>query len=404
MISDTHLCKFLRHVKCATRASPTHAICCSRKCPSLLLSSVRCISSKASVDKQSFIVTYLINNCGLSPKSALSASKYLRFKTPHKPDSTLAFLKSHGFSKTQITKVIHTRPAVLSSDPERTLLPKIQFFHSKGFSGPDIAKILSACPEILHTSIENQLIPAVNFIQNLLPSNDKVVYAIKRLPKIMLSQPLGYAICNMKLLKEAGLPESSIVWLLRYHPTTLMTKLDRFAEIIEGVKGLGLNPSVISFVIAIHAMRGMSKSTWEKKFDIYEKWGWSQEETLVVFGKFPWVMMYSEKKIMKMMDYYINKMGWDSSYIAKHPLLIALSLENRVIPRCSVLQVLLSKNLIRLTSIATPLRISDKLFLHKFVTPYKEEAPHLLKLYQKKLNVAKCEGKGKTEQKQLQRQ
>ncbi|EEF35640.1 conserved hypothetical protein [Ricinus communis] len=272
MISDTHLCKFLRHVKCATRASPTHAICCSRKCPSLLLSSVRCISSKASVDKQSFIVTYLINNCGLSPKSALSASKYLRFKTPHKPDSTLAFLKSHGFSKTQITKVIHTRPAVLSSDPERTLLPKIQFFHSKGFSGPDIAKILSACPEILHTSIENQLIPAVNFIQNLLPSNDKVVYAIKRLPKIMLSQPLGYAICNMKLLKEAGLPESSIVWLLR------------------------------------------------------------------------------------------------------------------------------------LTSIATPLRISDKLFLHKFVTPYKEEAPHLLKLYQKKLNVAKCEGKGKTEQKQLQRQ
>eukprot|EP00257_Ricinus_communis_P020198 XP_015579375.1 transcription termination factor MTERF9, chloroplastic [Ricinus communis] len=390
MIMHTHLCKLLRHVQCAPRTT-THIIGCFEKCPSLLFSSIRCISSKTSDDRQSLIMSYLIDNCGLSPKTALSTSKYLHFKTPDGPDSVLSFFKSHGFSKTQITKVVHRRPSVLSSNPEKTLLPKIQFFHSKGLSSPDIAKILSACPEILHTSTENQLIPAFNFIQNLLSSDEKVICAIKRLPKILLSQSLGYAISNINLLKEVGLPQSSIVWLLRYHPATLMTKLDRFAETIEAVKRLGLNPSLINFVIAIHAMRGMSKSTWEKKFDIYKKWGWSQEETLVVFGKFPWVMMYSEKKIMKMMDYYINKMGWDSSSIAKHPLLISLSLEKRVIPRCSVIQVLLSKGLVRLTSLATSLRISEELFLHKFVRPYKEEAPHLLKLYQEELNIAKCD-------------
>ncbi|KAF6152309.1 hypothetical protein GIB67_005963, partial [Kingdonia uniflora] len=54
----------------------------------------------------SFVVSYLINNCGLSPQSAISASKKLNFKTTTKPDSNLQFFQDHGFTKSQISKLI----------------------------------------------------------------------------------------------------------------------------------------------------------------------------------------------------------------------------------------------------------------------------------------------------------
>ncbi|KDP26009.1 hypothetical protein JCGZ_21042 [Jatropha curcas] len=154
---------------------------------------------------------------------------------------------------------------------------------------------------------------------------------------------------------------------------------------------MGLNPLVLNFVVAIHAIRGFSKSTWEKKIDIYKKWGWSKEESIMAFGKHPWCMMASEKKIMAMMDFYINKMGQDSSYIAQSPVLLSLSLEKRVMPRCSVLKFLWSKRLIRPANLLWPLLISEERFLCKFVTPYEEEAPHLLKLYQQKSNLPRYE-------------
>ncbi|KAJ9184756.1 hypothetical protein P3X46_004451 [Hevea brasiliensis] len=362
----------------------THIISFLQNDPSLI---VRVISSNAN---ESHVVSYLVNNCGLSPKSALSASKYVSFKTPKKPDSVLAFFEAHGFSKTHIATLIRKRPTVLLADPEKTLMPKLQFLHSNGFSSSDIAKVLCVCPEILHTSLEKQIIPAFNVIKTFLPSHEKVVCAIKRLPRIMLSHLETYVLPNIKILEESGLPKSSIAWLLRYQPATFMTSSNRFSEIVEEVKGMGLNPLSVNFVAAIHAVRAMSTSTWKSKIDIYKKWGWSEEEILVAFGKHPWCMMGSEKKITAAMDFYINKMGWDSSYIAQHPVLISLGLDKRIVPRCSVIQVLLSKGLMKQTRFSSPLIISEESFLHKFVTPYEEEVPHLLKLYREKLEIAKC--------------
>ncbi|KAF6176808.1 hypothetical protein GIB67_020112, partial [Kingdonia uniflora] len=54
----------------------------------------------------SFVVSYLINNCGLSPQAAITASKKLNFKTTAKPDSNLQFFQDHGFTKPQISKLI----------------------------------------------------------------------------------------------------------------------------------------------------------------------------------------------------------------------------------------------------------------------------------------------------------
>ena len=89
------------------------------------------------------------------------------------------------------------------------------------------------------------------------------------------------------------------------------------------------------------------------------------------------------------MDFFVNKMGRESSLIANRPFLIGLSLEKRIIPRYSVVQVLLSKGLIdKDISLVVLFESTEKMFLEKFVNGYKEEAPQLLNLYQEKVNLS----------------
>ncbi|KAI9185177.1 hypothetical protein LWI28_005035 [Acer negundo] len=112
---------------------------------------------------------------------------------------------------------------------------------------------------------------------------------------------------------------------------------------------------------------------WESKVDLYKRWGWS------------------EGKIMAAMDFFVNKMGLESSFIAKHPVFITLSLQKRLIPRAEVFPFLLTKRLIKKskhTNLVALFKSTEKAFLEKFVNSY-DEAPQLLKLYQEKLDLSK---------------
>ena len=346
-------------------------------------------SISTSEKSHPFTVSYLVNSCGLSHKDALSASKYIHFEAPEKPNSVIAFFNSHGFSKTQTSKIVKTEPQLLLSDPDKTLLPKLQFFYSKGASKPDVAKIVASSPAIMRRSLENQIIPSYNFFKDFLQSDKMAITVVKRFSRILLFDIHTYVASNMNALQEFGVPKSNIAGLLRNQPMAFMVRPNLFRENLEEVKKMGFNPSQMKFVIAVQAIRAGGKSSWERKIDIYKSWGWSEEEIRLAFTKSPWCMIYSEDKIMTTMDFFVNKMGRESSLIARRPVLISHSLEKRIIPRYSVVQVLLSKGLIdKDFSLPTVFQSTEKMFLHKFVNVYKEEAPELMKLYQEKINLS----------------
>ncbi|KAI8009972.1 hypothetical protein LOK49_LG06G03219 [Camellia lanceoleosa] len=101
-------------------------------------------------------------------------------------------------------------------------------------------------------------------------------------------------------------------------------------------------------------------------------------------------MMAYEDKINGGFDFLVNKMGMESSMFARRPALLSLSLEKRIVPRCGVYQVLLSKGLIKkASSLRASLESTEKLFQNKFVNCHEEEAPELVKLYKEKLELAR---------------
>ncbi|KAJ7980236.1 Transcription termination factor like [Quillaja saponaria] len=343
----------------------------------------------SSSNGYSFTVSYLINKCGFSPETAASASNYVHFENPEKPDLVIDFFRDHGFSETQISKVIRRRPSLLLSNPEKSLLPKLEFFKSKGFLSSDVAKIISSYGGILHRSLEKKIIPSFDFFKQVLQSDSNIIQAVKRFNKILVKDVDTYAAPNIELLRENGVPESYIITTLKYQPSSLVMNSKRFKQIVEEVKEMGLNPLRLKFMVAVVSMTTMSKSTRARKADVYKRWGWSDKDILDAFGRCPLCMMASEDKIEGIMNFLVEKLGCDACRIAKHPQVMTLSLDKRIIPRGSVIQVLLSKGLVKGLNLTSIFDTKEKSFLEKYVLPHEKESSELLKLYQAKLDLAR---------------
>lgn len=98
-------------------------------------------------------------------------------------------------------------------------------------------------------------------------------------------------------------------------------------------------------------------------------------------------MILSQKKIMQTMDFLVNKMGWSAAMIPTYPIILCFSLEKRIIPRCCVVKVLMSKGLIdENLSLAYVVLPAEKQFLERFVTRYLSQVPQLLSVYEDQLD------------------
>ncbi|KAI7755132.1 hypothetical protein M8C21_026002, partial [Ambrosia artemisiifolia] len=269
--------------------------------------------------------------------SAIVASKRLDLsKTPDTADSVLALFKNHGFTKSQVSKVILSCPKILLCDLEKTLLPNFKILNSLGFSNADLVAIVISRPRsVLQGKFHETALLSVGYLRSVLGSDDRVINAIKRFPQVLTYDLQVYGAENIQLLLEIGVPELRIKSMLAQQPRTFFTSADRFRTVVGNVKKMGIDPSKARFLWAIHAFRAMSKETWDKKVELYKKWGWSEDEILSAFERNPGCMMSSMDKITRILDFLVNTMGWDKSYIVQSPIIMCYSVEKRIVPRSS---------------------------------------------------------------------
>ncbi|AES91847.1 putative transcription regulator mTERF family [Medicago truncatula] len=341
--------------------------------------------SSASTTSHSFTVSYLINNYGLSPQTALNVSRKLTLSDTQKPDSVIALFTTHGFSNTQIRNIIKREPCLLLClDPNKILLPKFQFLLSKGASTSDIVRIVNANPKFLLRSLHNHIIPTYDFIRGFLQSDKQAITCINRYASFISDSRVE---TNVKLLLDNGATHSNIATLLRSSPRIYCSS--NLLETIQELKQLGFNSSTSTFSIALVAKRTVNDTRWAEKVEIFKKWGWSDEDILQAFRRQPYCMLSSAQKIDAVLSAWVDQLGLNSLDLVNAPGIFLLRLEKRVIPRAAVLQFLVSKGLRRRdASLSAPFAVTEKLFLDKFVKCFKEDSPHLLKLYQEKMNLA----------------
>ena len=171
--------------------------------------------SSNHVNQDCFTVQYLINQFGFSPERAVLASKRVQFENADKPDAVVSFLKTQGFSQTQINKMISAHTHILSCKLENTLLPKINFFRSKGVSSTDLGNMIVRNPQLILRSLEQYIIPSFNSLRDFIGSDEGVILMLKRNSQVLTCLE-NCVKPNIEILRAAGMSYSRIAYLLRH--------------------------------------------------------------------------------------------------------------------------------------------------------------------------------------------
>lgn len=339
--------------------------------------------------QQSFVVSYLINSCGLSPKSAASVYRTyahkLRFDSTEKPDSMLAFLRKHGFTDADITRMVTSDPMGLLYS-ERTLLPKLQFFYSKGFTKLNLPSFIVKSGIWRH-SLHGHIIPLYRLLKDDLISDKELFVAMKHLSFPLRKRGFKNIRPNLAFLRGVGVPKEKMMSLLRRTPAVLLTDPEELRRIVNEVKALGFDVTKSLFILAMHALTSGYKTTRERCTQIYMERGFAQEDIMSAFMKWPQFLLLSEKKLRSTLDFLMDKVGCKVEAIVTYPNTLTFNLDDRIIPRCSVAHVLVQKGLFKKDwSLSTIVILSESDFLDRFVTKHRDIVPDLLMVYQRKVD------------------
>ncbi|XP_040989002.1 uncharacterized protein LOC121236627 [Juglans microcarpa x Juglans regia] len=301
--------------------------------------------------------------------------------------TAVEFFRAHGFSDKQIKTLTMKCPELYVYNAQMILQPKLEFFKSLGLSDLEITKLLSVEPYILTRSLEKQIIPCIQELRRFLGTDENVLKAIRRCYGVIQSDVVHILQPNINKLISHGVPQSLVLKLFFIRPLSLNSICgNRFSEIVNEVMKLGFDPNCLKFVLAIVSMSINSKTLWEQKVEAFRSFGLSDDEICSAFKRQPLCMAISEKKIKKMMGFFVNKLKMKPSMISKSPILLLHSMEKRIVPRCSVLQVLMLKGLIKDNiSILYMVTMAEKKFMVKFVSKYQNEVPDVIRAHQGKI-------------------
>jgi len=329
-----------------------------------------------------FNVYNIVNSSGLSPEKALKLTKTLELKKPDRANAVIDLLRNYGFSDTQLCSLVKKLPSVLLSKPEKTLLPKLKFFHSIGFSTTDLPKFLIGNTSFLGFSLDKTIIPCYQIIKSLVHSDKEVVSTLKHDRWQVNRGNFGSSVQNVETLRQLGVPQHSISFLVTNFPSATFMNHSRFVEAVEKVKQMSFDPLKLNFVVALQVFAKMNEAMWKAKLEAFERWGWSSDICLLAFKRHPQFLMLSEKKIMKTLSFLMEDLGLPVENIAGCPEILKCNLEKTLIPRFAVVKLLKSRGLIkRDLKISTFIKISEKVFLERYVTRFQENAPLLLDVY-----------------------
>ncbi|XP_057770624.1 uncharacterized protein LOC130990403 [Salvia miltiorrhiza] len=224
----------------------------------------------------SFTISYLTNSCGLSLKDAFFVSAKLCIKSRENSDTILQLLKRYGFTNAQISRLVRKWPGVLQSRADKTISPKLEFFCSIGVPPAALPQKLSEYPFLMRRSFDNYFTPWYKYLKSNVQSDKNVVAVFLSSPRAFTHGWPERIHSNIGILRERGVPESSITLLIVNKPSMMILKQDKFGACVDWAAELGLAPSKVVFVRTLQVFGRLSESTVKHKMGVYRRCGWSE--------------------------------------------------------------------------------------------------------------------------------
>ncbi|XP_048538731.1 uncharacterized protein LOC125517570 [Triticum urartu] len=336
---------------------------------------------------------YLVDTCGLTRPQALKAStKLSHLKSPANPDAVLAFLAGVGLSGADIAPVVAKDPRLLCAKVEKTLAPVVDGLTGLGLPRSDIASLILLTPGGFR---RRAIVSRLQYYLPLFGSFDNLLRLLKRGGSHLLWADLDKVVKpNVVFLRECGLGDCDIAKLCIRMPRLLTTNPEHVGAMVTCAEKLGVPCGSGMLRQALQAVAFLSEEKIAAKVDYLKNtFRWSDAEACVAVRKYPSVLRKSKESLKLRSEFLVSEVGLEPVSIAHQPVVLSLSLEGRLRPRYYVIKFLKENGLLhRDPSFFTAVKITEKVFVEKLISPHKEAAPHLAEDY-----ATACKGEAPTD-------
>ncbi|CAD6239150.1 unnamed protein product [Miscanthus lutarioriparius] len=133
---------------------------------------------------------------------------------------------------------------------------------------------------------------------------------------------------------------SGTAWVLTFNP-------ERVKEFLLRTKQLEVPPTSRMFRHAVAAVANNPKEKVAAKLEFFNRTlGCSESEVSTAVSKIPAILGLSDEILLRKIEFLVNEAAMEPQYIVERPVLLALSLEKRLVARHYVMKVLREKGLL----------------------------------------------------------
>jgi mTERF domain-containing protein len=325
---------------------------------------------------------YLVDTCGLTRAQAFKASARLsHLKSPANPDAVRAFLAGLGLSTADVAALVAKDPKFLCAGVEKTLAPVADGLTGLGLSSSEVARLVPLAGDSFRC---RSILPSMHYYLSLLGSYENVLRVLKGNSYLFKSSLDRVVQPNVAFLREyCGLGACDIVKLCISTPRMILTDLDRLKAMVACAEGLGVPRGSGMFRQTLHAVSFLTEERIAVKVEQLKKtFRWSDDDVSIAVSKSPILLKKSKESLQRASEFLISEVGLEPAYIAHRAVLINYRLEGRLRPRYYVLKFLKENGLLdHNRDYYSAVVITEKVFMEKYIHPYKETVPRFAEDY-----------------------
>ncbi|CAL5002526.1 unnamed protein product [Urochloa decumbens] len=332
-------------------------------------------------DPASLMVHFLRHSCGLAEADAARVAGRLRLRSTKNAHAVLAILRDTlGMPPASVTRLVAAYPAILSST---TTGARLDFYlRDLGLAPAQVRRFVLASPNrFLTAGLDGRLRPNQRILRDLLGSDENVLTAIKQSIDLIYENLEVVLLPKVQVLRDHGVTEEVLVKLITTHPKALVHRSSRFDVGLAAMKEFGVSPDSGIFPYAFGIFTKIYQSKWDRRVENYLSLGWTKEQVRQAFIRHPYCMSVSDDKVRQLMCFFSEKLGWDPEYVSSSPTVLSFSYGKRVLPRYRVLDILVSRGVLKNGIKIGHLTMPEQKFVERYVDRYQEVIPEVLEAY-----------------------
>lgn len=346
-----------------------------------LLSLFSTISSTKSSKERIIVVNYLTSNFKFSKtQSIYILERVFHARCPQQPFIVMNYFQQIGCTEAHVQSMVCRTPQILFSDIDKTLKPKVEYFQQLGFDVPELGKFLSKKSALLTVSLNKTLVPSVEIIRKIACNEKDLVKLLHRIGWILPSHKK--ILRNVAFFQSYGIIGSQLLYLLK-RQSLLFTKPESLLQnLVSQAVNLGFHANSRMLVHAILVVHGLSSEAFETRLKLIQSFGFSKDECLLMFRRAPFLLRSAENKLTFGFGFFLNVVMLPKSVLVQRPMILMYNMEDRVIPRYGILQLLISENLLKKNpSFIEMLEMREDIFLKKYILKFRHKSETLLIAY-----------------------